>query len=209
MTTTSDQFLRADHVPGPPQGQWTYQDYAALPNDGNRYEILEGVLYMAPAPEIPHQIAVSRILTELMIHVEYKGLGRALAPPTDVELASDFVCEPDVVVVLKEHSERITSSRILGAPDLVVEVASPSTTQRDRTVKKRRYALAGIKEYWLVEPKQQTIEVLILENGEYYSLGVFKGKETLTSRIVLDFPRPVEHFFPLAYNSSATDNTNF
>ncbi len=195
MTTAPDDFLRADHVPGPPQGQWTYKDYAALPDDGKRYEILEGVLYVAPAPEIPHQTAVTRILGEFLVHVEYKGLGRVLAPPTDVELGPDFVCEPDVLVVLNEHSERIIRSRIKGAPDLIVEVASPSTTRRDRTVKQRRYAQAGVREYWLVEPEQKTIEILILEDGIYHSAGIFQGQETLPSRIVPDFPVPVEHFF--------------
>src|SRR5262245_32514489 len=131
MTATPDVLPvveRADHVPGARQGQWDYEHYAAIPDDGNRYEVVNGVLYMAPAPGAAHQKAVLRIATFLMTHVEFAGLGDVLMAPFDVELQAggSTVVQPDVLVVLSEHQSVLTPSHAIGAPDLVVEVASPS-----------------------------------------------------------------------------------
>jgi len=117
----------ADDVPGPRQGQWTYADYAALPEDGRHYEILDGVLYMPPSPNVWHQGSGVRFTHHLYQHVEVAGLGRVFAAPFDVELAPNVVVQPDVLVILNEHRDRITPSRIIGPPDLVIEIASPGT----------------------------------------------------------------------------------
>jgi Uncharacterized protein conserved in cyanobacteria, COG4636 len=131
---------------GPPQGRWTYADYAALPDDGNRYEIIAGVLYMTPAPGTGHQSVSARLVTFLVTHVEFAGLGRVFAAPVDVELAPDTVVQPDIVVVLSANLDRITPSRIIGAPDLVVEILSPGTAGYDRREKQDAYARAGVGE---------------------------------------------------------------
>ena len=83
--------VRADHVPGQPQGRWTYDAYAALPDDGMRYEIIDGVLYMAAAPNTAHQTAAGRFTYYLLTHVEFAGVGRVFAAPFDVELARSVV----------------------------------------------------------------------------------------------------------------------
>jgi Uma2 family endonuclease len=117
----------ADWVPGPKQGFWTYDDYAALPDDGHRYEIVNGVLLMAPAPTPDHQSIVARLTYYLLAHVELGGLGRVFPGPIDVQLGPKNVFQPDVLVLLNAHSGRIAEKRIIGAPDLAVEVASPGT----------------------------------------------------------------------------------
>jgi Uma2 family endonuclease len=200
MTTLPDVLSvtsRADHVPGPRQGSWTYEDYAALPDDGNRYEIIDGVLYLSPAPNILHQIVVTTIAAYLKLHVEFVGLGRVLAAPTDVELAPrDSPLQPDVIVVLNDNLRILESkTRIVGAPDLVVEVASPSTATYDRREKLDAYARAGVREYWLVDPYAQTVEVLYLEGGAFISAGAFHGGALLPSRVVPEFPVRVEQCF--------------
>ena len=179
---------------GPPQGRWTYADYAALPDDGNRYEIIAGVLYMTPAPGTGHQSISARVVTFLVTHVEFAGLGRVFAAPVDVELAPDTVVQPDIVVVLSANLHRITPSRIIGAPDLVVEILSPGTAGYDRREKQDAYARSGVGEYWIVDPGAQTVELLTLNKGGYRSHGVFRGQARLPSSAVT-LPVPIERFF--------------
>jgi Uma2 family endonuclease len=171
----------ADHVPG--QGQWTYEHYAAL-DDGERYEIIDGVLYMTPAPNWWHQQTLLEIAIYLRNFVETAGLGEIAIAPLDVELAPNTVVQPDIIVILNEHRERITYSRVIGAPDLAVEVISPGTRTHDRRRKFAVYVRYGIPEYWLVNPETRTIEIYALEEGAYQPPGVFRGQGTLRSRIV-------------------------
>lgn len=185
----------ADHLPGPPQGQWTYADYAVLPNDDLRYEILDGVLYMSPAPTLEHQGSAARFVYHLMTHIDFAGLGRVFPAPVDVELAPDRVVQPDVVVVLMQNLGVLAGSRIIGAPDLVVEIVSPATAGYDRREKQDAYARAGVPEYWIADPASRTIEVLTLEQGRYRSLHVFARQARLPSRVLPDFPVVVEQFF--------------
>lgn len=199
MTTVPDVLTvvtRADDVPGPAQGDWTYADYAALPDDGRRYEIIDGVLYMTPAPGFLHQVTVTRIGAFLSIHIEFAGHGTVLVAPFDVELPGHSnLVQPDVLVILKAHMRIIAASRAIGAPDLVVEVASPRTAGYDRRDKQDAYARAGVPEYWIADPIARTVELLVLDGGEYHSLGVFQGQARLPSRIVPELPVPVDQFF--------------
>jgi Uma2 family endonuclease len=196
MATTSHQIMPADYVPGPRQGQWTYSHYAALPANDQRYEIMDGVLYMTPpSPSEWHQKATVRFVYYLFNHVELAGRGRVYTAPFDVELAPDVVVQPDVIVLLSASMHKITSARIKGAPDLVIEVLSPGSIQYDRTLKYAAYARAGVKEYWIADPQSQTVEVLTLEEEIYHIQGVFKGAEILHSYIVPDLPVQVQQFF--------------
>ncbi len=197
MTTSEGPSVvtPADWVPGPRQGSWTYDDYAALPDDGQRYEIVNGVLLMTPAPSPDHQSIAVRLTYYLFMHIELAGLGRVFSGPIDVELGPRNVFQPDVVILLNTHLNKVAAKKIVGAPDLVVEIASPSTAVVDRVTKYDIYARAGIPEYWIVKPTNRTIEVLILENGEYYSSGIFRGEQLLPSQIVPGLPVRVEQFF--------------
>lgn len=198
MALTSDVLptvAPASDVPGPPQGRWTYADYAALPDDGRRYELIAGVLLMTPAPNTEHQGASARFVTYLMNHVEFAGLGRVFAAPIDVELAPGTVVQPDVLVILNANLGIITPSRIVGPPDLVVEIASPGTAGYDRREKQDAYAVAGVGEYWVADPSARTVEVLVLDRGTYRSQGVFRGQATVPSQVVPQLPVPVARFF--------------
>ena len=115
--------------------------------------------------------------------------------PVDVRLDAKTIVQPDVLVILTRHSKRITEKRIVGAPDLVIEVASPATQEHDRYKKRAAYALAGIPEYWIVDPIQRCIEVLLLEAGTYHSSGIFRGQQAVPSQIVAGLSVPVEQFF--------------
>jgi Uma2 family endonuclease len=196
--TTTDMVAvvaPAEGVAGPAQGQWTYADYAALPEDGKRYEIIQGVLYMSPSPNSFHQEANALFVHYLIVHIKQTGLGRVFPAPYDVELAPGNVLQPDVTVVLKANEERIKPGKLVGAPDLVVEIASPGTASYDRREKQDAYASAGVPEYWIADPAAKTIEVLVLEQGAYKQKGVFEDQNLLQSQILPELPIKVAQFF--------------
>ncbi len=200
MTTTSDNSmpvaLPAKHVPGPRQGQWTYAAYAALPDDGRRYEVMNGVLIMAPAPNLDHQGASTRLVHYLFQLVESAGLGRVFHAPCDVELTPERVVQPDVFVVLNANLRKLAAKKIIGAPDFVIEIISPGTAIYDRLSKYEAYEQVGVPEYWLVDPEDKSIEVLVLEHGVYQSLGTFQGQDNIPSRVVPAIAQVhVEQFF--------------
>jgi len=195
LTDTLPIVMPASHIAGPTQGQWTYADYARLPDDGQRYEVINGVLYMTPAPGTEHQGVSNLIATFLTLHVQLAGMGKVFSAPTDVELAPGFVVQPDVLVIGAARLHLITPSRIVGPPDLVVEVTSPGTAGYDRREKQDAYARAGVPEYWIADPHAQTVEVLILEADAYRSQGVFRGQARLPSRVIAAFPVPVAQLF--------------
>lgn len=198
MATTPDKLpvvLPADWMPGPQQGQWTYKDYAALPDDGKRYEIINGVLLMAPAPYWSHQEIVLEIASYLRAYLRTTRLGGVFVAPVDVELFPDNVYQPDVVVLLKENREKLQEHHIVGAPDLVVEVASTSSVVTDRLSKYDNYERAGVPEYWIVRPDTQAVELFVLDGETYHSLGIFHGQDMLPSQILPELQVRVEQFF--------------
>lgn len=194
-TDTVPMVVAADNVPGVPQGQWTYDAYAAIPDDGHRYEVINGVLYIMPAPTLGHQSANNLIAYYLTTYVQIAGLGRVFTAPVDVELATDYTVQPDVVVVLNANKDILTDQKIVGAPDLVVEISSPGTVGYDRNEKQAAYLRAGVREYWLADPATKTVEVLVLAEGKYRSLGVFQNKALLPSQVVPNLPVQVQQFF--------------
>lgn len=184
----------ANWVAGPPQGQWTYDDYAAIPDDGKIYEVVKGVLYMSPSPTPPRQGVGLEIAAHLRNYVLVPRLGQVFYE-LDVELNPKTVVKPDVLVLLNAHLDRKTSTRIVGAPDLVVEIFSPSTMRQDVTVKYEAYAEAGVPEYWIVNPGEQVVELFYLESGIYQSAGLFQGAAVLPSRVVPNWSVSVGDLF--------------
>ncbi|EFH89361.1 Uma2 family endonuclease [Ktedonobacter racemifer] len=197
MTTRAKLFsvTPADWVPGPGQGRWTYKEYAAIPEDGHRYEVVNGVLYMSPSPNPRHQRIVLMISNHLLGFVEGQGLGMVFVSPLDVELNYGNIVQPDVFVLLNEHLDRIASSRIIGAPDLAIEIASPSTARHDLNEKLDAYAAAGVPEYWVVTPDAHVVEVWVLDRGVYRSLGLFIADDVLPSQVLPGLPVTAEQFF--------------
>jgi Uma2 family endonuclease len=197
MATTSDKqpmVIPADEVPGPRQGDWTYRDYAAL-DDGQHYEIVNGVLLMTPAPSWSHQEVVLEVASYLRTYIRSAGLGGVFVAPIDVELTPKDVFQPDIVVLLKQSREKLREKHIVGAPDLVVEVASPGTRIIDRLNKHDAYARAGVPEYWIANPEAGSVEVFVLDSNTYHSVGIFRGQDSLPSHIVPGLSVHVEQFF--------------
>lgn len=172
----------------PLQGDWTYEDYARLPDNGMRYEVIEGNLYMSPAPRPRHQIAVGRLLVTLMIYLDANALGEVLTSPIDVRFpkAADPV-QPDIVFIPAERRDMIQEKWIEGVPDLLVEALSPTRPGNDRRIKFDAYARAGVPEYWIVDPEARTIEVYVLRGEAYALLAAFGAEEEIRSEVLPGF----------------------
>ncbi len=173
--------------PGAPeQGRWTYEDYCLLPDDGKRYEVIRGVLYMSPAPRTRHQRAISALFGALYNFVTTRQLGEALTSPIDVLLTGlASPVQPDLLFVCRERSHIIEEKFIRGAPDLVMEVLSPTNRAHDREIKFEVYAEAGVREYWIVDLETRSIEVYWLDGRAFRLHGRF-GPETIATSRVLD-----------------------
>ena len=174
--------------------KFTYEDYKHTPDD-KRYELLNGALIMAPAPRIAHQLAGGRLGSRLLIFVEANGLGWVLFAPTDVVLTDTDVVQPDLMFISNERAHIITEDNIRGAPDLVIEILSPSTAGRDRTVKRALYAKHGAKEYWQVDTDAKTIAVLLLGADGYELAGIYGAGQTLTSPTLPGFALDLAEVF--------------
>src|ERR1700675_3613122 len=145
----------------------TYEDFAALPNDGKRYELHEGELSVTPAPGTPHQRILGNLFLILAPHVRAAGRGELMLSPFDCIMTKITVVEPDLVYV-DEHRQGLLSERALeGAPTLAVEIISPYTGRIDRQNKMKLYADHDVEWYWIVDPKPRTIEAYHLEAGSY------------------------------------------
>jgi Uma2 family endonuclease len=166
--------------------EWTYEDYLNLPDDdGHRYEIIEGVLYMANAPDIDHQYAVVELIFQLKHFVTEHRLGYILTALFEVHLsAKTRPVQPDVLFIRADRWPGAGAKFFEGAPDLVVEVISPGSTRLDQVVKWNSYEQAGVPEYWLVHPKSRSVQVFTLVEGEYALLGEFVGDEPIESQVL-------------------------
>ena len=157
-----------------PRTRLTVRDYLAIPEDDeNRYELIDGELYMAPAPTWEHQESIGNLFFVLRGFVRANGLGRVVPSPVDVYLSNEDVFQPDIVFVSVERLDIIHSSGVHGAPDLVIEMLSPGTARRDRILKRERYEMFDVGEYWQADPIARTITVLRLQNGKFEIVGVF------------------------------------
>lgn len=172
------------HLPPPPGGRWTVADYERLPDDGQRYELIDGDLRMAPAPNPDHQHVAGLIFYYLMQHVQMAGHGRVFSAPIDVELSPVTIVQPDAVVLLHGGAAAITAQRIVGPPDLVVEVVSPGTASYDRREKRDLYAAAGVREYWIADPGHRAVELLTLDGAVYRAEHVYRGQAVIPSLVV-------------------------
>ena len=142
-----------------PARRWTYEEFARLPDDGNRHEIIAGELCVTPAPRPVHQEIAGRLTELLRPFVKAHRLGRALPGPIDVLFAEGDYLEPDYVFIRSDRTHLISDRGIEGAPDLVVEIVSPGTTRRDRGLKRQRYAHFGVAEYWILDPRTKRVEI--------------------------------------------------
>lgn len=181
---------------------WTYDDYAALPENGKRYEIHDGELYELTAPSARHQIVSGNLYVRLRAHVEAHRLGLLLYAPLDVVLSPGpraTVLQPDLLYIDPVARESLKMTGMFGPPTLAVEILSPSTRAIDRGRKRQLYARYGVPYLWFVDPRARDIEALALQADDYavvarvsgdqpVDLPPFNGLGLVPAALWADFP---------------------
>ena len=148
----------------------TYDEYRTLPDDGYRYELIEGELFVFATPSFEHQLASGELFALFREAITLKGLGRVVTAPVEVKFRGENAVQPDLVVVLRDRYHLLAKTRIEGPPSLVLEILSPSTRTYDLTTKAALYAKHGVPEYWIVNIETETITVHELRDGRYVPL---------------------------------------
>lgn len=164
-----------------PPGPLTYEDYAELPDDGKQYEILDGELFVTPAPVPRHQGVSRNLLLILGRFVADHRLGTIYDAPIDLILAQTTIAQPDLLFIRAGRESIVTERAVEGPPDLVVEILSPSTSRKDRTTKAGLYARFGIDHYWILDPNERTVELYELEGGSYRHMATESGEAIVKS----------------------------
>lgn len=158
------------------QGEYTLEDYSALPDDV-RAELIDGHLIYMEAPTFTHQNIIACLLFELELYIRSnKGKCKVLPSPLDVQLDCNdkTIVQPDIIVICDKEKRK--GKRIFGAPDLCIEIISPATRRIDYTIKTSKYANAGVREYWIVDEKRQTIVCYYFEGEDYPTMYTFHDK---------------------------------
>jgi Uma2 family endonuclease len=158
----------------------TYDDYCLLPNDRNRYEILDGELSVTPAPRTKHQSVSSHVHRILANSVVANQLGDIFAAPTDLILAPTTVVQPDLIFIGNDRRHIVTERAIEGSPTLVIEIVSPTTHRTDRLTKAQLYAKHNVPHYWLIDPDQRTLEAYELAIDHYDLVASARDAEVFT-----------------------------
>jgi Uma2 family endonuclease len=169
----------------------TYDDYCLLPDDGKRYEIIDGELFATPSPRRSHQKVVTRLSRYLDEFAQKTGCGEVYVAPFDVVFSLFDVVEPDIVYVSKERVSVITEKNVQGAPDLVVEVLSETTADRDRSIKQKLYARYGVAEYWLIDPDTCTAEIYRRGTQGFDRVASLQPSDCLTTPLLPGFSVPL------------------
>ena len=175
----------------------TYDDYVAMP-EGERYELINGVLIMVASPNRDHQSIQVELGFRVVTIVKENDLGSVFNPPFDVVFSMEEVVQPDLVFVSKEREDIITPANIQGAPDLVVEILSPSSTTRDWRDKFDMYERHGVREYWIIDPDSRTAWLFAFQDGAFSEAGRYGAEDALESPVLGGASIDLSEVFPSA-----------
>lgn len=174
--------------------RYTYQDYLQTPED-KKCELIDGDLYMTPSPLTVHQRVLRKIYDRLNGFMEGKDLGELFFAPIDVVLSDFDVLQPDLLFVCKERLSIVTEKNVGGAPDVVIEVLSPGTKERDLGIKRTTYERYGVREYWIADPDARTIEILQMTDDGLKTFRVFASGTRLKSPLLEGLQFSVDDIF--------------
>ena len=174
----------------------TYDDLDAIPQErpGDRHELIDGELVVTPSPIPAHQLVSRNLFRHLDRYISAGNLGETIYAPVDIRLTPDNVLIPDIVFIAKDRLHVIGPRAVDAPPDLVVEILSPGTRQRDLTVKRDLYAQFGVREYWVVDPAARTVEVLERFGNSYQPVPLAEDG-TIQSRVLPEFRLTLETVF--------------
>jgi Uma2 family endonuclease len=177
----------------------TVEDLDACPDDGNRYELVEGKLFVSRAPGIPHQRVLHNLQVEFGLYLRQNPIG-ILVPGTGAVFSDYDAVIPDIVFVRNERwADVVSGPRVTGAPDIVVEIVSPGTEnrRRDLSVKRQLYAKYGVQEYWVIDPENRSVEMYRLVGPSLERIATLVHDDEITSPIIPGFELKVSAIFNL------------
>jgi Uma2 family endonuclease len=177
----------------------TYDEFQTLPRDGSkRFELIEGEVFMTPSPNTKHQMAASNLHFALRKFIDEHDFGRVFFAPYDVMFSKWTALEPDLLFIRKERLSIITEANVAGAPDLVIEILSPSNKQYDRETKMSAYEKAGVLEIWYFDPEDDSAEILNLgADGRYVVTAKLSGNAAIVSKALPGLSLTVDEVFAL------------
>jgi Uma2 family endonuclease len=173
----------------------TVENYKLLPETGPRYQLIQGDLYMAPAPNRFHQEISRNLQFELHSYLKRNPIGKLFNAPFDVYLDEVNVFQPDILIVLNERLAILTEEGAEGAPELVVEILSPKTRLLDLVNKKKEYARAGVKELWIIDPETRAITIHQFASDGVEKIRQVDEKDTLSTELLPGFDLAAEMIF--------------
>ncbi len=174
--------------------KYTYEDYLNTP-EGERYELLDGELILVASPNEGHQMASVNLVSLMNPYVKARELGWVFHAPLDIVFSDAEVVQPDLMFISKERERIRTAANVRGAPDLVVEILSPSSLKRDWEYKRELYAKYGVREYWIADPVHKMVSVMLLKDGVLELAGTYVEGDTLTSAALEGFSVGVGEIF--------------
>jgi Uma2 family endonuclease len=175
----------------------TYDDFVLFPDDGKRHELIDGEHYVTPSPNMRHQQISMNVTLMIGGWLEAHPQGRLFYAPLDVVFSNFDVVEPDILYVSNERAHVLTKPNVQGAPDLVIEIGSPGTRQRDETIKRRLYERSDVLEYWIVDPDIEVARVY-RRNGDRFARAVElsrEASEVLTTSLLPGLELPLARIF--------------
>ena len=172
----------------------TYQDYANLEGD-ERYELLDGELILVASPNRDHQTVSLRLASRMLSFVDENGLGWVFEAPFDVLFTDTDVVQPDIMFISREREHILTRANVQGAPDLIVEILSPSSSTRDWRAKRELYAAHGVREYWIIDPTNRIVSVMLLQDGVLQIEQTRTEDDTATSTVLEGFNVNLDSIF--------------
>jgi Uma2 family endonuclease len=178
-------------------------DLRSFPDDRNRYEIIGGQLIVSPSPSTRHQHVLIKLASALDVYLSTEGAGQAFIAPLNVRLSCYDVVQPDLLVVLDDRKEIIQEQGIVGAPNLVVEILSPSSNVTDFLRKSRLYEQYGVKEFWIVNPDSKIVSAQALDGDRYHLVGEYSRNDKLYSAVLEGFEPDVSVIFADTQDKSA------
>ncbi|MGI8475832.1 MAG: Uma2 family endonuclease [Thermomicrobiales bacterium] len=176
----------------------TVEELEQIPNDGNRYEIVGGELYMSAAPDRRHQEALSELNEVFQAAARHAKSGKVFFAPVDVRFANDTQVQPDLIYIRTERLSIYRGHVVFGPPDVVAEMLSPSSRVADQTVKFRLFESGGVLEYWLGDPERRELRLYVLRGGRYEEIAAEAGR--LRSTVIPGLEVDVAGLFAAAFD---------
>jgi Uma2 family endonuclease len=174
-----------------PSTRLTYTDLELLPDDGLRHEIIDGEHYVTASPVTQHQRISRRLVVAFQSYLDAQPMGEVFYAPFDVVMSFHDVVVPDLIYISQSRAQLVTAKNLQGAPDLVIEILSPSTRSRDERLKRELYERAGVEEYWIIDPDRNVVLIYRRQDAHFLPPDTFDESAVIETALLPGFELPL------------------